>query len=94
MREIRNVISSTNQAIAAYEKSLEELEQMDIDMKGLEETISRLEQDIELFEECRLFLQKLAEVTREQIASELENVVTLCLQAVFCLLYTSPSPRD
>ena len=83
MREIRNILAVTNKAIASYEQTIKELEQMEFDVKDLDAAAQILEKDIELFEECRILLQNLAEVTRKQIASELENVVTLCLQAVF-----------
>ena len=58
--------------------SLAEREQVEV-----KEAYERHVQNLELFEKSRIFLQELAEATRKQIVSGLEQIVSLCLQSVY-----------
>ncbi len=83
MREVHEVVNATTKAISAHERAIKELAELEVSLEETEALLVELEQEMDLFEESRVFLQELAEVTREEVASELEKVVTLCLQAVF-----------
>lgn len=83
MREIKVILTSTEKAISKYEADLQELTELQqiLIQTGLE--LAAEQKKLELYEDVRILLQELAEVTREEVASDLERVVTLCLQAVF-----------
>ncbi|PGQ88220.1 ATPase [Priestia megaterium] len=83
MREIQNILTVTEDAISDFNSSLADLDRLEAELQKNEKELKELEELLELYEEVRLVLQELAETTREQISSELEHVVTLCLQAVF-----------
>ena len=83
MREIQNILAITDQAIASYNGSLAEIEKLEIELQENEKELKKLEELLELYEDVRIVLQELAETTRAQVCSDLEHVVTLCLQAVF-----------
>lgn len=78
-----SLIATTERVIRDHERSLDEIDRLDQDIKRQQALINKLDKEIELFEDVRLFLQQLAEIAREEVASGLEKVVTLCLQAVF-----------
>lgn len=81
--EARRLVSVTQQVIRNYEDSLVQLDGIDKEIAQLQQEIQALTKEITLYESVRVFLQELAEVARAEIASGLESIVTLCLQAVF-----------
>lgn len=81
--EIDNLLNITGRVIREYEDSLLKIKLLEVDIKDNEEVFDKLTKQISLYEEVRVFLQKMAEATRKQVAAGLENIVTLCLQAVF-----------
>lgn len=83
MRELNQLLQVTGQAISEHETMLIELEQFGFDLKQNEINLESIKKKLELFEEVRIFFQELAEIARVEVASDLEHVVTLCLQAVF-----------
>lgn len=83
MREIQNILLTTEKAISKYEAALIELDEVEAEIKEIDREIASIEKNQELYEGVQVLLQDLAEVTREEVASDLEGVVTLCLQAIF-----------
>jgi DNA repair exonuclease SbcCD ATPase subunit len=81
--ETFQLLSITNRIIKEYEDSLVKLEILEKDIKRNKDNYTQLDEQITLYEEVRVFLQDLAKDARQQVASGLENIVTLCLQAVF-----------
>jgi DNA repair exonuclease SbcCD ATPase subunit len=81
--EIKNLIAVTDRVIREYEESLKQLDYLEKSIEKNQTTYEEVKNDIALYEEVRVFLQELAEVARQEVASGLENIVTLCLQAVF-----------
>jgi DNA repair exonuclease SbcCD ATPase subunit len=81
--EIKNLIAVTDRVIREYEDSLKQLDYLESSIEKNQAAYEEVKNDIALYEEVRVFLQELAEVARQEVASGLENIVTLCLQAVF-----------
>jgi DNA repair exonuclease SbcCD ATPase subunit len=81
--EFESIIEVTDRAIKSFEDSLRKLENLERDLGKTDEAIKDLDKEISKLEEVRVFLQELAEVARAEIASGLEQIVTLCLQSVF-----------
>ena len=81
--EVERLMKVTDIVIRQHEELLRELESIDqsLTKNGME--YSEVKKDIALFEEVRVFLQELAEVTRNEIMAGLQQVVTLCLHSVF-----------
>ena len=74
----------------AYQQFLDDLTAKEHRISFLQTTIEDKQQERErvlhlqkLLEEVRVFLQQLAEVTRDELMKGLQTVVTLCLQHVF-----------
>lgn len=81
--ELTKLMSVTDKVINEYEESLKHLDFLSSQIEKNQNLSAQLTEDIELFEEVRVFLQELAEVARHHVKSGLETIVTLCLQAVF-----------
>lgn len=81
--EVKSLMAVTDKVIRDYESSLLELKRLEQDIENTKATYDQVNKDITLFEETRVFLQELAEVARSTVASGLEHIVTLCLQAIF-----------
>jgi DNA repair exonuclease SbcCD ATPase subunit len=81
--KIDSTLESIDEAIRVFESDLMKAENLEREIKKKQETVAKLIEQMTLLEEVRVFLQELAEVARHEIASGLEQVVTLCLQAVF-----------
>ncbi|MGE7305861.1 hypothetical protein ACQKJG_18730 [Priestia megaterium] len=76
-------MDATDRVIDEYEQSLRDLQALERNLERNASVYDDLLNQIELFEEARIFLQELAEMARAKVASGLEKVVTLCLQSVF-----------
>ena len=81
--DFHNLINVTDKVIKDYQDSLNQLEVLEMRIKQNQDQQATLKDEIALLEDVRVFLQELAEVARYQVKSGLEQVVTLCLQAVF-----------
>lgn len=81
--DTRFLMATTERVIREYEDSLVKLDMLEDSIEKNKKEYDMLVKDIELYEEVRVFLQELAEVARAEVASGLENIVSLCLQAVF-----------
>lgn len=76
-------MEATNRVIQEHEESLRHLNELDKQIQKSKSLYESVTKELALMEEVRVFLQELAEVARKEIASGLEQVVTLCLHAVF-----------
>lgn len=81
--ELESMLSITNQRIQDYEELLRDFSDIERDIERNEALHEELTTEVSKLEKVRLFLQELAEVARGEIASGLEQIVTLCLQSVF-----------
>jgi DNA repair exonuclease SbcCD ATPase subunit len=80
LNDIQNIVKVVNDVHQAKKIRLDFLKQ-EIDEKQLKKL--SLQEANKLLEQVRVFLQELAEFTRDQIMSGLQEVVTLCLQSIF-----------
>jgi DNA repair exonuclease SbcCD ATPase subunit len=80
---LTKLMDATDRVIAQHERTQQQVLMLEQEIERNRNEYEQLVADIELFEQSRVFLQTLAEAARKQIASGLEKVVTLCLQAVF-----------
>lgn len=83
MSRFEKIIQTTEKAIYEFESSLKEMADLEEQLAAMEAEIPNVTKKIELYEEVRIVLQDMAKETRTAICSELEHVVTLCLQSVF-----------
>lgn len=83
MMELQSLMEVTDRVINEHENNLKELESLERSIEQNQSTYDKLTKKIELLEEVRVFLQQLAEIARAEVASGLEQIVTLCLQAIF-----------
>lgn len=81
--ELESLMAVTDRAIKGFEDSLRELDNFERDFGKTQDALEDLNKEISKLEEVRVFLQELAEIARGEIASGLEQIVTLCLQSVF-----------
>ncbi|MGG4438261.1 hypothetical protein AAXE64_27300 [Priestia megaterium] len=81
--QVEQLMEATDRVIDEYEQSLRDLQALERNLERNASVYDDLLNQIELFEEARIFLQELAEMARAKVASGLEKVVTLCLQSVF-----------
>lgn len=77
------VVRAAKQMIQQHEQDIQELERMKLELAKKIKQRDEIEPRIILLEKVRVFMQTLAEETRDEIMSGLEQVVTTCLQIVF-----------
>lgn len=83
MIEVNRVISATEGAIKDYEQLLRDVDALQVELTDIQDMYQKYVELLEVYEETRIFLQELTEVTRHEVAAGLEQIVTLCLQSVF-----------
>lgn len=66
-----------------YRNKERRLEHLDGEIKRLLVELQKYPAQLDLLEQVRLFMQTLAEATRDEIMSGLQQIVTRCLQSVF-----------
>jgi DNA repair exonuclease SbcCD ATPase subunit len=77
------VVHAARKVIQQHERDIEELQRMKAELQRKIEQRDEIEPKIVLLEKVRVFMQTLAEATRDEIMSGLEHVVTTCLHIVF-----------
>lgn len=78
-----DILQRTDQFIRQYEDKERELVFLEEQIAKLISVIKTYPTQLSLLEEVRLFMQTLAEATRDEIMSGLQQIVTRCLQSVF-----------
>lgn len=78
-----SLIQTVDRLIKEHEEDAIRLERMKMEVEKKIRYRDELVPKIALWEESRVFLQTLAEATRDEIMAGLQEVVTLCLQSVF-----------
>lgn len=81
--EITSLIQTIDKTIADHENQKRELVRLEQELEEKKRRREELVQNLALFEEVRVFLQKLAVTARDKVMSGLQDVVTMCLQIVF-----------
>jgi DNA repair ATPase RecN len=79
----KEVIRAAKDMIQQHEQDLVELERLKVELVRKTAQRDEITPRIELLEKVRVFMQSLAEATRDEIMSGLQHVVTICLQSVF-----------
>jgi DNA repair ATPase RecN len=81
--ELESLLSITSRRIQEHEELIQAHKDLKRDIQRNESIFEELTKEVSKLEEVRIFLQELAEAARAEIASGLEQIVTLCLQSVF-----------
>jgi DNA repair exonuclease SbcCD ATPase subunit len=77
------ILRQADSFIRAHEEKERELSRLSAHLQTLVSNLQSYPTTIHLYEEVRTFLQTLAEATRNEIMSGLQEIVTRCLQSVF-----------
>lgn len=80
---IPSLLRKVDETVLEYERLGKDIDNLEREITNLQEQQEKHAKNIDLFERSRVFLQRLAEITRKQIADTLDKGVTMCLQAVF-----------
>lgn len=78
-----DILSRADEFIRAYESREQKILFLDEQISNLVIVLKTYPNDLKLLEEVRIFMQTLAEATRDEIMTGLEEIVTRCLQSVF-----------
>lgn len=77
------ILRRSNAFIRSYEEREQRVVFLEEQISKLIETLKGYPSSMKLLEEVRVFMQTLAEATRDEIMSGLQEIVTRCLQSVF-----------
>ena len=83
MEELDSILRASRQLIEEYDEGQRELELKKKELESKKKQRDEIAPHLELLEKVRVFLQTLAEATRDEIMAGLQEVVTLCLQSAF-----------
>ena len=83
MNHLPSLMKKVDETIREYEQIEKTIQSIEHNIVVTQEEYKERLENIDLFERSRIFLQELAEITRKQIAANLDEGVTMCLQAVF-----------
>ena len=83
MEEIESILQSSKRLIDEYDENEKELERLKKELEYKKQKRDEIIPHLDLLEKVRVFLQTLAEATRDEIMAGLQEVVTLCLQSAF-----------
>ena len=78
-----DILTRTDAFIRSYEEREQRLKFLEEGIHNLITVLKTYPTQLQLLEEVRVFMQTVAEATRDEIMSGLQEIVTRCLQSVF-----------